>query len=152
MITDGFGSSETGAQGSQRLAADTEPADVASVAARRTGVAHFAPYGDTTAVLADDLEPVRPGSGDTGRVALRGRIPVGYLGDPVRTAETFVEHGGSRWVLTGDFATVEPDGTISLLGRGSQCINTGGEKVVLRRGRDGVAGTPRRGRRGGRRR
>jgi acyl-CoA synthetase (AMP-forming)/AMP-acid ligase II len=51
------------------------------------------------------------------------------LGDPVRTAETFVEHAGSRWVLTGDFATVEADGTINLLGRGSQCINTGGEKV-----------------------
>jgi acyl-CoA synthetase (AMP-forming)/AMP-acid ligase II len=129
MITDGFGSSETGAQGSQRLAADTEPADAASSEARRSGVAHFSPYGDSTAVLTEDLEPVRPGSGETGRVALRGRIPIGYLGDPVRTAETFVEHAGSRWVLTGDFATVEADGTINLLGRGSQCINTGGEKV-----------------------
>lgn len=129
MITDGFGSSETGAQGSQRIAADTEPSDATSIEARQTGVTHFSPYGDTTAVLSDDLEPVRPGSGESGRVALRGRIPIGYLGDPARTAETFVEHGGSRWVLTGDLATVEEDGTINLLGRGSQCINTGGEKV-----------------------
>lgn len=129
MINDGFGSSETGAQGSQRIVATSDSSDAASDEARRTGVAHFAPYGDTTAVLTDDLEPVRPGSGESGRVALRGRIPIGYLGDPERTAQTFVEHGGSRWVLTGDLATVEEDGTINLLGRGSQCINTGGEKV-----------------------
>ena len=94
-----------------------------------TGVAHFSPYGEDTAVLDDALAPVQPGSGEEGRVALRGRIPLGYFGDPVRTAQTFVEHDGARWVLTGDLATVDEDGTINLLGRGSQCINTGGEKV-----------------------
>lgn len=123
VITDGFGSSETGAQGSHALAADR------SDAAPGQGVARFRPYGDNTAVLGDDLEPVAPGSGEVGRVALRGRIPLGYLNDPVKTAETFIEHGGHRWVLTGDLATVEEDGTVTLLGRGSQCINTGGEKV-----------------------
>lgn len=121
VFVDGFGSSETGAQGSQRLAAG----EAASV----TGVAQFSPYGDSTAVLDGSLERVVPGSGVVGRLALRGRIPIGYLGDPERTAQTFVEHGGDRWVLTGDQATVEADGTIALLGRGSQCINTGGEKV-----------------------
>ena len=129
MIVDGFGSSETGAQGSQRIAAASGPSDEASAEARRTGVAHFSPYGEDTAVLDDALAPVQPGSGEEGRVALRGRIPLGYFGDPVRTAQTFVEHDGARWVLTGDLATVDEDGTINLLGRGSQCINTGGEKV-----------------------
>ncbi len=120
-IVDGFGSSETGAQGSQRLEAGAEPT---------AGVTAFKPYGDTTTVL-DEItrEPVAPGSGVVGRVALRGRIPLGYHNDPVKTAATFVEVGGSRWVLTGDMATVEIDGTITLLGRGSGCINTGGEKV-----------------------
>jgi 3-oxocholest-4-en-26-oate---CoA ligase len=64
-----------------------------------------------------------------GRVARTGHIPQGYYNDPVKTAETFTEVGGRRWVLTGDMATVGEDGAIRLLGRGSQCINTGGEKV-----------------------
>lgn len=123
VITDGFGSSETGAQGSHMLAADRSGDNAGQ------GVAKFRPYGDATAVLDDALEPVAPGSGEIGRVALRGRIPLGYLNDPEKTAETFVEHGGHRWVLTGDMATVDADGTVTLLGRGSQCINTGGEKV-----------------------
>lgn len=119
-VVDGFGSSETGAQGSQRLEAGAQP----------TGAVAFKPYGETTTVL-DELtrEEVVPGSGVVGRVALRGRIPQGYYNDPDKTAETFVEAGGHRWVLTGDMATVDADGTIALLGRGSVCINTGGEKV-----------------------
>ena len=120
-IVDGFGSSETGAQGSQRAEAGTPPPE---------GVTAFKPYGETTKVL-DELtkEPVEPGSDVIGRVALRGRIPQGYYNDPVKTAETFVEAEGHRWVLTGDMATVAADGTITLLGRGSQCINSGGEKI-----------------------
>lgn len=117
IINDGFGSSETGAQGGYVGSADDD------------GVARFRPYGDTTVVLDDDLAPVKPGSGAIGRVALCGRIPLGYHNDPAKTAATFVEHEGRRWVLTGDMATVEEDGAIRLLGRGSQCINTGGEKV-----------------------
>ena len=119
MVTDGFGSSETGAQGSQRL----QPGQ------RSGGSTKFVPMGDTTAVLDDDLEPVQPGSGVIGRVALTGRIPLGYYNDPDKTAATFVEAAGRRWVLTGDMATVDDEGTIVLLGRGSQVINTGGEKV-----------------------
>ncbi len=120
VLVDGFGSSETGAQGSQRL----QPGDEG----RAGGLARFTPYANTS-VLDDDLRPVEPGSGVAGRVALRGRVPVGYHNDPERTASTFVDIGGRRHVLTGDLATVEADGTIQLLGRGSQCINTGGEKV-----------------------
>ena len=82
-----------------------------------------------TVVLGDDLRPVAPGSGVVGRVARSGHIPIEYLGDPVKTAETFVTVDGVRYVIPGDNATVEPDGTITLLGRGSQSINSGGEKI-----------------------
>ena len=62
-------------------------------------------------------------------MARTGHIPLRYHGDPEKTAATFIEHDGRRWVVTGDMATVAEDGTINLLGRGSGCINTGGEKV-----------------------
>src|SRR4029079_5647640 len=77
----------------------------------------------------DDLAPVQPGSGVVGRVANAGRLPLGYLNDPEKTRRTFVEVAGQRSCFTGDLGTVEEDGSIQLLGRGSQCINTGGEKV-----------------------
>jgi acyl-CoA synthetase (AMP-forming)/AMP-acid ligase II len=80
-------------------------------------------------VLDDDMRPVVPGSGVVGRVARSGYIPIGYLGDPQKTADTFVEVDGTRFVIPGDLATVEADGSITLLGRGSQSINSGGEKV-----------------------
>jgi acyl-CoA synthetase (AMP-forming)/AMP-acid ligase II len=117
-ITDGFGSSESGVQGTQRLQAGEDP----------SGLARFAP-NPGTGVFDDDLRPVEPGSGAIGRVANAGRLPLGYLNDPEKTAATFVEVDGQRYCFTGDLATVEADGTIQLLGRGSQCINTGGEKV-----------------------
>jgi acyl-CoA synthetase (AMP-forming)/AMP-acid ligase II len=82
-----------------------------------------------TVVLDDDMRPVVPGSGVVGRVARSGYIPIGYLGDPQKTADTFVEVDGTRFVIPGDLATVEADGSITLLGRGSQSINSGGEKV-----------------------
>jgi acyl-CoA synthetase (AMP-forming)/AMP-acid ligase II len=81
------------------------------------------------AVFDEKLQPVVPGSGVVGRLARRGHIPLGYYKDPKKTAETFVEVNGVRWVTPGDFATVDDDGTIVLRGRGSISINTGGEKV-----------------------
>ncbi|MFF8278404.1 acyl-CoA synthetase [Streptomyces lateritius] len=72
-------------------------------------------------------EPVPVGA--PGRLAQRGHVPLGYYNDPVKTAETFFQKGGERWVLLGDMATVDEDGIVTVLGRGSQCINTGGEKV-----------------------
>ena len=119
-VTDGFGSSETGAQGSQRLEAGSAP---------NAGVTAFKPYSHTTVLDESSRSIVQPGSGVIGRVALRGRIPLGYYNDPEKSAATFVEVDGERWVLTGDMATIDDDGTITLLGRGSGCINTGGEKV-----------------------
>ncbi len=74
--------------------------------------------------------PVEPGSGVLGKVARGGNIPVGYYKDEKKTAETFITAAdGKRYAMPGDFAILEEDGTITLLGRGSVCINSGGEKI-----------------------
>ena len=85
--------------------------------------------GPNAQVIREDGTPVAPGSGETGLVAVAGRAPIGYFNDPEKSAKTFREIGGRRWTTPGDFATVNEDGTVTLLGRGSGCINTGGEKV-----------------------
>jgi acyl-CoA synthetase (AMP-forming)/AMP-acid ligase II len=125
MLNDGYGASETGAQ------------------ARSMGDGKFASFDDETLVLdPDTLEIVSAGSGAQGRVARRGHIPLGYYNDPEKTAATFVEAHGDRWVLTGDIATVLDDGSIQLFGRGSMCINTGGEKVFPEEVESVLAGHP----------
>ena len=85
--------------------------------------------GPNTRVVTDDGRDVEPGSGELGRVAIRGRTPIGYYKDEAKSAETFVVIDGHRYSIPGDYATVGADGTVDLKGRGSQCINTGGEKV-----------------------
>ena len=70
-----------------------------------------------------------PGSGEIGRVAVRGYTPIGYYKDEEKSAKTFLLIDGETYSIPGDYATVEADGTLTLLGRGSVCINTGGEKV-----------------------
>ena len=119
VFTDGFGSSETGIQGSARLQPGDAPA----------GTAVFDSVAEGTKVLDEDFAEVVPGSGTIGRVAHSGYIPLRYHNAPEKTAETFVEIDGTRWVVSGDMATVSEDGSVSLLGRGSVSINTGGEKV-----------------------
>jgi fatty-acyl-CoA synthase len=83
----------------------------------------------TTRVFKEDGTPVQPGSGEIGMIANGGMVPLAYYKDPEKSARTFREVGGVRYSFPGDMATVEADGTITLLGRGSNCINTGGEKV-----------------------
>jgi acyl-CoA synthetase (AMP-forming)/AMP-acid ligase II len=90
--------------------------------------AKFEPTKDTV-VLTDDNRVVEPGSGELGRVAVQGRVPVGYYKDPEKSARTFPVVDGVRYSVPGDYARVEADGSITLLGRGSVVINTGGEKV-----------------------
>ncbi len=119
VFTDGFGSSETGIQGSHRL----QPGERHAVTARFDDVA----LG--TKVLDEEGLEVEPGSAVVGRVAQCGHIPLRYHNAAAKTAETFREIDGVRYVLSGDLATVGADGAINLLGRGSVCINTGGEKV-----------------------
>jgi len=117
LVTDSFGASETGAAGT---VLDFE----GPAAGPRFTIS------DWVTVLDDDGRRVEPGSGRVGRLARRGHIPLAYYKDPEKTAATFVtDPDGVRWVVPGDYATIEADGTLNLLGRGSVCINTGGEKV-----------------------
>ncbi|MEY4174639.1 MAG: hypothetical protein RI900_1804, partial [Actinomycetota bacterium] len=117
IMIDSLGSSEA-----IGMATNTTTADSA------TSTAKFS-LGPNTKVLTEDGREVLAGSGERGRVALRGRTPIGYFKDEAKTAATFVLHDGVRWSIPGDWAEVEADGTLKLYGRGSQCINTGGEKV-----------------------
>jgi acyl-coenzyme A synthetase/AMP-(fatty) acid ligase len=85
--------------------------------------------GPDCAVFTEEGRRVAPGSGERGLIALAGHGPVGYYKDPDKSARTFPVMEGRRWSVPGDWALVEADGALRLLGRGSQCINTGGEKV-----------------------
>jgi acyl-CoA synthetase (AMP-forming)/AMP-acid ligase II len=85
--------------------------------------------GADAVVLDDDNAPVAPGSGTIGLLAVKGRCPIGYYKDAEMSARAFPVIGGVRYSVPGDLATVEADGSIRLLGRGSSVINTGGEKV-----------------------
>jgi acyl-CoA synthetase (AMP-forming)/AMP-acid ligase II len=111
-ITDRFGASETGTDGELGRQADG-----------RQRLAH----AGNVQVLDDALRPVPPGQ--IGRIAKSGHVPLGYYGDEAATRATFPVLDGTRWALLGDMARVEEDGSIVVLGRGSTCINTGGEKV-----------------------
>jgi acyl-CoA synthetase (AMP-forming)/AMP-acid ligase II len=117
-LADGYGSSETGIQAGRVFMGPTGDKPEPQFLARQ-------------AVVMDETthEPVPWGSQTVGRLARTGRIPLEYYNDPAKSADTFVEWDGKRWSLTGDMGTVAADGSITLLGRGSICINTGGEKV-----------------------
>lgn len=84
---------------------------------------------ERAAVLRADGSPVGRGTGEVGRLAITDPIPLGYHNDPGRTVATFPTYSGRRWSVPGDQASLEADGTIRLLGRGSTCVNSGGEKV-----------------------
>ncbi len=120
VMVDSYGTSETGGQASYA----TWPGQ----AHRSPGRSRFAPNQET-AVLDRVLRPVAPGSGQVGWLARRGHLPLGYRNDPGRSAKVFPTVDGVRWALPGDLATVEADGSMTLLGRGSSSINSGGEKV-----------------------
>jgi acyl-CoA synthetase (AMP-forming)/AMP-acid ligase II len=115
FMYDALGGSETGYQGTNAGADD-----------------HGRPkffFGDHTIVLDDAGNPTTPGDEVVGRLARRGYLPLGYYKDEEKTAETFPTIHGERWVIPGDMAVAENDGTITLLGRVSVSINSGGEKI-----------------------
>ena len=118
-LIDSLGASESLGQGVQTTRGD---------GSEKASAGKFV-LGPTTAVIGDDGNFVEPGSGEVGRLANRGANPIGYYKDEAKTAETFPLIDGVRWSIPGDYATVEADGTITLLGRGSVCINSGGEKI-----------------------
>ncbi|WP_405995438.1 acyl-CoA synthetase [Streptomyces sp. NBC_00986] len=115
MLLNNYGSSESGFNG-------TATADSGAGKSFRIRV-----NSRTQVVDPATHEPVAVG--EIGRVAQCGHVPLGYYNDVRKTAETFFEKNGQRWVLLGDMATVDEEGVVTVLGRGSQCINTGGEKV-----------------------
>ncbi|MGW3333271.1 acyl-CoA synthetase [Streptomyces rubiginosohelvolus] len=115
LLLNNFGSSESGFNGTATADSGPEKGFRVQVNAR------------TAVVDPVTYEPVAPG--EPGRIAQRGHVPLGYYNDPAKTADTFFRRGDERWVLLGDMATVDADGIVTVLGRGSQCINTGGEKV-----------------------
>lgn len=117
-LIDSYGSTETGFQGTG-----------AGGESRSFGQGLSFAMNDRTVVIDDDKKRIEPGSGERGRVALTGYVPMGYYNDPKKTAETFVVLDGLRYSITGDIAEVEADGTIKLFGRESACINSGGEKI-----------------------
>jgi 3-oxocholest-4-en-26-oate---CoA ligase len=119
MITDAIGSSETGFMGLGMVSKDSPQ----SVGGPRVTA------GRDTIVIDLDNVPIPAGSDEIGRLARGGHIPLGYYKDPEKTARLFVEVDGKRYTVPGDFARHEADGSITLLGRGNTCVNTGGEKV-----------------------
>jgi 3-oxocholest-4-en-26-oate---CoA ligase len=116
VITEAIGSTETGFAGITFVSVG-DP--------HRGGPTVMA--GPDVIVLDDDGRPAGPGQ--VGRLARGGHVPLGYYRDPERTAAMFAEVDGKRYAIPGDMARVEDDGTITLLGRGNTCVNTGGEKV-----------------------
>ena len=120
LISEAIGSSESGNNGLVRIEAGHTAMKGGPTVSPQPG----------TVVLDEDLKPLPPGTGKIGKVARSGDIPIGYYKDPVKTAETFVIGAdGVRYSMPGDYATVEEDGNITLLGRGSVSINSGGEKI-----------------------
>jgi acyl-CoA synthetase (AMP-forming)/AMP-acid ligase II len=117
IITEAIGATETGFSGLKMHAkGETNKGGGPTVS-----------IGPDTIVIGDDGKPV--GVGEIGRIARGGNIPLRYHKDPEKSAATFVEYDGKRYSIPGDFARVEEDGTVTLLGRGSVCINSGGEKI-----------------------
>jgi acyl-CoA synthetase (AMP-forming)/AMP-acid ligase II len=120
VMTDSIGSTETGMNGIRFVQKGDAP---------KEGITSVQASADSV-VLDAHHQPVAPGSGTVGLLARGGNIPIGYYNDPKKTAETFVTDAqGKRWSIPGDYARVEADGRITLLGRGSVSINSGGEKI-----------------------
>ncbi|BDW82314.1 acyl-CoA synthetase [Erythrobacter sp. Dej080120_24] len=97
-----------------------------TIGGSQTGKFQLSP---TTKIFTEDGREVEPGSGEVGLICNGGMVPIGYYKDEKKSAETFKTINGVRYSVPGDFATLEADGTITLLGRGSGCINSGGEKI-----------------------
>lgn len=116
-LVDSFGASEAINFGSSIMTAEGE-----------IKTAKFQ-IGEQCRVFDEQDEPVQPGSGKSGIIAMGGSLPLGYYKDPQKTASTFRTIAGHRYAIPGDWCIVEEDGTLTLLGRGSVCINTAGEKV-----------------------
>ena len=119
ILTDAIGASESGMNGMRTVQAGEE----------LQGPPRTTPAPDTVVLDEKTLQECAPGTGTVGKLARRGDVPIGYYKDEVKSAETFLVVDGVRYSVPGDYARLEDDGTITLLGRGSQSINSGGEKI-----------------------
>ncbi|MBZ6378587.1 long-chain fatty acid--CoA ligase [Pacificimonas flava] len=117
MLMDSLGSSESLGMG------------VSVTAKENAGAPTRFEHDEDTIIVDEDLKPIPPGDERTGRIARGGLGPIGYYKDPEKSAATFLEIDGKRYTLAGDHARMETDGTFTLMGRGNQCINSGGEKI-----------------------
>ena len=124
MIADGFGASETGAQGASFTAAGQTPA-----AGGAMGGGFTMDLQHTFVVDETLTRRLPPGDATVGWLARSGHIPLGYLGDEAKTRRTYPTIDGVRSAIPGDRAQLNDDGTIKVLGRESVCINSGGEKI-----------------------
>ncbi len=132
VFTDSVGSSETGFSG-------TGMQDSENI----RGEGPVVTLGAETVVLDELNQVVDPAAvGTVGRLARSGSVPLGYYKDEEKSARTFVELDGTRYSIPGDFARIEADGKVTLLGRGSNCINTGGEKVFPEEVENALKGHP----------
>lgn len=132
FFTDSVGASETGFQGTGLQDASTLSSDGPVISP-----------GVGTVILDDDNNVVEMSQvGQIGRLARSGNVPLGYYGDEEKSRQTFLELGGIRYSVPGDFARIEADNKITLLGRGSNCINTGGEKVFPEEVENALKGHP----------
>ena len=119
MIVDALGSSESSGTGV-----------VITTAQGSSGGGKFQPLpGRETKLFDENLQEIPQGSEGVGIVARTGPLPLGYLGEDAKNAQTFPVIGGKRWLMTGDRARWTADGTLEFIGRDNMCINTGGEKV-----------------------
>ena len=119
FVTNAFGSSEGGQMGMDNGSRKNQ-----------TGLGNVSRTDYMDVIIDEDDQPRRHAElGETGIFARAGYIPMGYYNDPEKTAKTFVEVDGKTWLLTGDAAKLEEDGSITVFGRGSNCINSGGEKI-----------------------
>ncbi|MFM7121921.1 MAG: AMP-binding protein, partial [Gammaproteobacteria bacterium] len=117
VLNDALGSSEGSGLGSSRMRrGESVPTAAFTI-------------GANVRIFSEDFREIQPGSGEAGLIAKAGPLPLGYYKDPERTARTFPVIDGVRYSIPGDWCRVEADGTMTLLGRGNNCINTGGEKV-----------------------
>lgn len=117
VLADSFGASEAIGFGASYMTSDGE-----------VSTAKFQ-IGTNCKVFSEDGREIEPGSGEPGFIARTGALPLGYYKDEAKTNQVYKTLNGVRYSVPGDWCTVEKDGTLTLLGRGSACINTGGEKV-----------------------
>ncbi len=128
VILDCYGASEQGLTG-MRVYSDEDLETLRNPSDDKETGLTIEPGGNVTILDPDTLTPLKAGDGKVGLLARGGYVPLGYYKDPEKSAKTFIDVNGERFSIAGDMGRIEEDGRITLYGRGSNCINSGGEKI-----------------------